>query len=239
MPSPDHDATAALHKQRAGWLGRVVMVITWAALAMRLGLALQAAHADGRSITAGLMTYFGYFTIWTNLFVALVLTITLGAGRRRWQRFFAHPQTLGCVATSTILVGLGYHFLLSEIWNPKGLQWLTDLLLHYVVPPGFCIYWFQVAPKSPLPWWSPVAWSLYPFFYFCYALLRGSFLGTYPYPFIDVTSIGFLSATRNAFALLIMFAIFGGILLATGKAVDRARARKSGCVPAVEPENPG
>ncbi len=238
MRTPDQDAFAVRRANRTGWLRRGVMIITWTALVLQLVLSLQAAQANGKSITAGLMVYFGYFTILTNLCVALALTIPTGGGRTRLQRFFAHPQTLGCMATSTILVGLGYHFLLRQVWNPEGVQWLSDLLLHYVVPVGFCTYWFRVAPKSPVPWWSPLAWGMYPFLYFCHALLRGAFLGTYPYPFIDVNSIGYLSATRNALTLVILFVIMGGILLAAGKAVDRARARRSGCPPSVEPENP-
>lgn len=220
MPTPDHDLSDVRSSLNGGWLGRVVMIIAWVALALQLVLSLQAANADGRSIAAGLMTYFGYYTIWTTLFVALALTIPTAGGHTRVQRFFAHPQTLGCVVTSTILVGLGYHFLLRQVWNPAGLQWFLDLLLHYVVPAGFLLYWFHVTPKSSLPWWSPLAWSLYPFFYFCYVLLRGALIGTYPYPFIDVASIGFLTATRNAFALILVFVVAGGFLLAINRAAN-------------------
>ena len=238
MRTPDQDAFAVRRASRTGWLGRVVMIITWAALGLQLVLSLQKAQADGKPVTAGLMVYFGYFTILTNLCVALALSIPTGGVRTRLQRFFAHPQTLGCMATSTILVGLGYHFLLRQVWNPEGLQWFAYLLLHYVVPVGFCTYWFLVAPKSPLPWWSPLAWGIYPFLYFGHALLRGAFLGIYPYPFIDVTAIGYQSATRNALSLVILFVIMGGILLAVGKAMDRARVRRSECPPSVEPESP-
>lgn len=164
-------------------------------------------------MASGLMVFFDYFTIWTNLFIAVALTISIGGGGTRLQRFFAHPQTHGCAVTSMFLVGLGYHFLLRQVWNPTGLQWILDLFSHYLLPAGFFMYWFRVIPKLPLPWWSPLAWSLYPFFYFCYALLRGALIGIYPYPFIDVASLGYLIATRNAFALILVFVLAGGILL--------------------------
>jgi hypothetical protein len=226
MPSPDHDASAALHKQRAGRLGRVVMVITWAALLLQLGLSLQAARAGGRPISSGLMVYFGYFTIWTNLFVALALSIPGGPGCSRLHGLCNHPQILACAATSMILVGVGYHFLLRQIWNPDGLQWFADLLLHYVVPAGFCTYWFRSSPKSSLPWWSPLVWSIYPFLYFCHALVRGMLLDAYPYPFIDVTLIGYLPASLNALTLMAAFVIVGIMLLAAGKVAERAKARR-------------
>jgi len=202
-----------------------MMVITWAAVLLQLALSLQLAQANGKSVTAGLVVYLGYFTVLTNIFVALALTIPTGDGSTRLQRFFAHPQTLACAATSTILVGLAYHFLLRHVWNPEGPQWFADLLLHYVVPVGFCAHWLDALPKSPLPWWSPLAWSMYPLLYFGYALMRGLFVFTYPYPFIDVTAIGYPMAFRNAFGLVAVFVIIGGLLLAIGKAAERARAR--------------
>ena len=225
MPSPDHDASAVRHNPRAGRLGRVVMVITWAALLLQLGLSLQAALTDGRPVTDALMGYFGYFTIWTNLFVALALSLPADGRFGRLQRLFNHPQILGCAATSMILVGLAYHFLLRQIWNPEGLQWFADLLLHYVVPAGFCVHWFRGSSKSSLPWWSPLVWSIYPFLYFCHALVRGLLLDAYPYPFIDVTLIGYLPASLNALTLMAGFAIVGIMMLAAGKAAERAKAR--------------
>lgn len=225
MPTPDHDPCAVRRNPRAGRLARLLMIVAWVALLLQLGLSLQAALADGRPVTEGLMVYFGYFTIWTNLFVALALTLPADGRFGRLHRFFNHPQILACAATSMILVGLAYHFLLRQIWNPEGLQWIADLLLHYVMPAGFCVHWFRSSPKSPLPWWSPLVWSLYPFLYFCHALVRGLLLDAYPYPFIDVTEIGYLPASLNALTLMAAFGLVGIIMLAAGKALERAKAR--------------
>ena len=34
--------------------------------------------------------------------------------------------------TAIVLVGLGYHVLLRNIWDPQGAQWLADVLLHHL-----------------------------------------------------------------------------------------------------------
>ena len=194
---------------------------------MQLWLSLRLAQTNGKSLAGGLLVYFGYFTVLTNIFVALQVTSKAFAGLNWICQFFARPQTMACGATSIALVGLGYHFLLRHIWNPEGLQWLADMVLHYVVPAAFCLYWLLAVPKASLRWWSPLAWCIYPVVYFAYALVRGVALGEYPYPFIDVTAIGYGQALRNALGLLIAFVIVGWFLLAIGRAIEHYKKRSS------------
>ena len=203
----------------------VILLATaaWFGVLLQLWLSLQLAQANGKSAAMGLLVYLGFFTVLTNIFVALVLTLPLFARGTAIGRFFAHPQTMACAATSIVLVGLGYHFLLRHIWNPQGLQWLADMQLHYVVPVLYCLYWLIVVPKSGLPWWSPLLWCAYPMTYFAYALARGAVLDIYPYPFIDVTAIGFGQAARNAVGLLFAYVFVGAILLALGKTIGARR----------------
>jgi hypothetical protein len=130
---------------------------------------------------------------------------------------------MACAATSIVLVGLCYYFLLRHIWNPQGLNFLADVQMHYVMPTLFCLYWLVTLPKSALPWWSPLAAGIYPTGYFAYVLVRGTILGTYPYPFIDVTTIGYGLTLRNALGLLVVFILVGWILLAIGKTISKTK----------------
>ena len=222
--SPDASATQRRAGPRA-LAGIVLAVVAWSSVLLQLWLSLRLAESNGKSVPAGLLVYLGYFTVLTNIFVALALTSPALAAPSRARRFFAHPQTLACTATSIALVGLGYHFLLRNIWNPEGPQWLADVLLHYVVPVAFCVYWLLVLPKSPLPWWSPLVSCIYPVVYLVYALVRGVVLGAYPYPFIDVTAIGYSQALRNALGLLVAFVLVGWLFLALGKAIEHFNER--------------
>ena len=54
-----------------------------------------------------------------------------------------------------------------------------------------------------------------------YVFLRGVLLGSYPYHFIDVTSLGYSWALINAMGLLVAFAVLGGVVYAI--AVFRGR----------------
>lgn len=208
-------------------LAFTLAILAWSGVILQLWLSLRLAQTNGKSLAAGVAVFLGYFTVLTNIFVCLVLTLRALPAPGRVGRFFAWPQTLACAATSIVLVGLGYHFLLRDIWNPQGLQWLADMLLHYVVPVVFCLYWLIVLPKSTLPFWSPLAWCVYPIIYFICALLRGAAGGAYPYPFIDVTAIGYSQVLQNGIALLLAYLAVGWLLLALCRSVGRIKSRLS------------
>ena len=217
----------ALSEQRAA-LNPVALglaLLAWSGVLLQLFLSLRLAQANGHSLAYGLVVYLGYFTVLTNLFVALVLSaLAVPAHSPSLLPFLRRPGTLGCAATSIALVGLGYHFLLRNIWDPQGAQWLADTLLHYVTPMAFCVYWLWALPKAGLGWRAPWVWCLYPLLYFAYAMVRGEWLGTYPYPFIDVGAIGYPGAFTSALGLLVVFLIVAGLLLAVGRAIEQRRS---------------
>ena len=51
-----------------------VALLAWAALAVQLWLTMGIVLAQGRGFTMGLVVYFGFFTVLTNLLAALVMT---------------------------------------------------------------------------------------------------------------------------------------------------------------------
>ncbi|MEZ5416128.1 MAG: Pr6Pr family membrane protein [Vicinamibacterales bacterium] len=203
-------------------MAAVLAVTAWSAVLLQLWLSVGLGLANGRSVVEGVLVYLGYFTVLTNIFVALVLTARLVPSAWTGRRPLSHPQAAACAACSIALVGLGYHALLREVWDPQGLQWLADVMLHYVVPAAYCAFWLLVIPAPALPWWSPLAWSAYPLAYFAYALARGAVFGTYPYPFIDVTAIGYGQALANAAGLLSGFVVVGWLFLLLQRGVRRA-----------------
>lgn len=200
-------------------LVQALALLAWSGVLLQLWLSLS----RSKSLFEGLLTYLSFFTVLTNIFVALALSLPLYAPASRLGRFFASAQTMACAATSIALVALSYHFLLSHIWNPQGLQWLADVLLHYLVPAAYCAYWLFAAPRRRLPWWSPLAWCLYPLSYFAYALLRGAALGSYPYYFIDVAAIGYSRTLLNASGLLLGFVLVGWLFMAVATMIGRYR----------------
>lgn len=162
-----------------------VAVLAWGALLLQLFLSLRMSLANGKSIGHGLWMYFAYFTVLTNLLVATVATVAArrGDGGRDlpWR---------GCAVTAIVLVGLGYHLLLRGLADPEGLDWLSNLLLHYLVPLAALAWWLWSPPRRHIAATEPWRWLQWPLLYAVYALVRGAISGFYPYPFIDVPALG-------------------------------------------------
>ncbi len=186
----------------------LLSVLAWAAVSLQLGLSLQLVRAQGGGIADAVVIVLGYFTILSNLFVALTAgAVALSPGSR-----LASPMFRGCATTAIVVVGLGYHLLLREIWDPQGWQWVADNLLHYAVPIAALAHWLWCPPHTRLPMHAPLLWALYPVAYLAYALIRGEWIGTYPYPFIDVPTLGYPRVFANAAGLLLVFLAAGALL---------------------------
>jgi hypothetical protein len=206
-------------------LATPVALVAWFGVLLQLMLSLELAAANGKSAVDGLVVYLGYFTVLTNLLVAVSLSWPLLGPRSSPGRWFQRPGVASAIAVSIAIVGLAYHLLLRHIWAPQGLQWLADVTLHYAVPLLCMVHWWFCVPPARMAWHAPLAWAAWPLAYLVYALLRGAWLQSYPYPFIDVTALGYPQTLLNAAGLLVVFLLLGSVLVAIGRARFKRLAR--------------
>ena len=197
----------------------VAVLLGWAGLSIQLYLIFYSRWALGASLLGGLLSFFSYFTVLTNTLVATVLTCALTSRESAARRWFLQPWVSSGIAVSIAVVGLAYNVLLRHLWHPEGWQWLADELLHDVMPLLFLAWWWLCVPKGTLRLRHIALWVIYPLVYFAYALLRGHLLATYPYPFIDVDTLGYPQVFVNAGGLLAGFVLIA--LLMVG--LDRRR----------------
>ncbi|WP_439518214.1 Pr6Pr family membrane protein [Hydrogenophaga sp.] len=182
-------------------LTRLVALVAWFGLLLQLALTIRLVLSQGGTVAGALLIYFGYFTVLTNLLVAVSLSVPARALRS--------PGVATGVAVSIALVGLAYHLLLRHVWNPQGLQWIADVTLHYATPLLCVLHWWWVVPPVRHAWHAPAVWAAWPLAYLVYALLRGHWLQSYPYPFIDVMALGYAQSLVNALGLLAAFLLMG------------------------------
>ena len=190
-----------------------IALIAWAAVLVQLVLSVSHGLARGESLARALGDYFGYFTILTNLLVACVLTVPSLAPSSAAGRWLADARVTWSAAAAIVLVGVAYHLLLSQLFNPTGLEAVTDLGLHYLVPPLYTLYWVAFADAPALAWpRAALPLALYPLGYFAVIMGRGAVVGRYPYFFVDVGQLGFPAAFRNALGLLACYLVVAWLL---------------------------
>lgn len=179
-----------------------------AAVLLQAWLTLALVRGQGGGVLQALGVLAGYFTILSNVFVALTATAQAGAP----GAWLAKPSVRGCATTAIVLVGLGYHLLLRALWDPQGWQRVADDLLHYAVPIAALLHWLLFPSREPLPATAPLRWLAYPLAYVVWVLARGAWLGTYPYPFVDVDALGYGRVVLNAAGLLLVFLATGALM---------------------------
>jgi hypothetical protein len=194
-------------------------MIGWLSVALQLYLFINLATANGKTIFTGVIIFISFFTILTNILACLVLSYSSPTSKpvSTLAKFFSYPLVASGVAVSIAMVGIVYHFLLRKIWNPQGFQLIADMSLHYLMPTLFIIYWALFVNKAGLRWLHSIVWCVYPIAYLCYSLVRGKIMGSYPYPFIDVSTIGYQQALINSLGLLVCFIVLGLVFVAVSK----------------------
>jgi hypothetical protein len=193
-----------------------IAVAGWFALIAQLYLNLTSHIA---SIPELITRYFSYFTILTNLIVAVCCTSLLLFNN---NNFFAKPKTLTAITVYIVIVGIIYNVILRSLWNPQGLQKIVDELLHTVIPVLFFLFWILFVPKGSLQWQNIFPWLIYPLIYLVLVLIRGTLSGFYPYPFIDVNKLGLSKTIINSLGITSIFLIISLVFIA----IDRMMKRK-------------
>lgn len=191
-----------LQSKTAKWISLIIVILGWFALIAQFYLIIL-----NRTTSVGetVIRYFTFFTILTNLLVALCFTYLLFNPKSKPGIFFSKSTTLTAISVYIIVVGMVYNLILRFLWSPKGLQFIVDELLHTVIPILCIIFWWKYARTKALKWKDAYPWLIYPLVYIFIILIRGASSGFYPYPFIDVNTIGYAKVFLNSAILAVCF----------------------------------
>ena len=190
-------------------------------------ISINRAIVEDNSVGEVVINMLGYFTILTNTFAAIVLTTLSLFPNSRMGKVFITPKVFGCVVTSMLWVGIGFHVLLSDYWSPDGMEAVTNYLNHYIVPSALFLIWLVFPPKTQIPKWTPLIWEIYPVIYGIYIILLGELVDKYPYPFFDVNVIGYSKALLNGLVILLVILGIGYFVRSTVNLSSRLRSNQS------------
>ncbi len=159
--------------------------------------AITAANNDGghfHPAAARAANAFAFFTIESNLLVGLG-TLLLAVRLDRSSTPFAALRLTGLVAIT--ITGIVFHAVLAQTLDLKNWDAVGNELVHTVVPVMAVVGWLLIGPRRIVS--ARVAWLslIFPVCWLSFTLIRGAIIHWYPYPFIDVTQLGYGRAAVN------------------------------------------
>jgi hypothetical protein len=207
-------------------------VLAWAAVGVSFTLAVTGYYVATMdldkptilgNVTGGndtvlerLLDWSTYFTILSNIVVAVVLTVLAArpALFTRTDRVGTIWRTLRLDSLLMIIItGVVYNLLLAT-GGKTGWDLVSNTLLHVVVPLVTPIVWIIAGPRGLI---SPriIGYSLLlPLAWATYALVRGAAVGAYPYPFLDVSTNGLASVLVFIAAIIVIAVLLALVLWA-------------------------
>jgi hypothetical protein len=182
----------------------------YASLAGQLAVILQ--YPGTSDLGRILANYFSYFTIQTNLLIALWFTLGFFRMDRPLSGFLEGAR-LAIIAYGTVTMVVFWTLLYGRHPIAPGLAWWANLGLHLVLPLAM---WLDLALQPParvLPRrFVPLVLS-FPLAYAAWSLTRGLLTGWFPYFFIDPRVVGGLAAVGLVMAgLMAVFLLLGFLL---------------------------
>lgn len=193
----------------AAWIGLVVQ--------------FQVTYSKTASVPLTLSILLAFFTIITNVLVAIVFTLI--AFRRRLPRHF--DSIVAGTMLSIAMVGIVNAIFLWGALELSGGSALVDKLLHIATPILVPLFWIFCMRKGSLKFRHPVLWAIYPLLYLAYGMVRGSMTGQYAYPFLDAAKLGWRRTALTAFIIAIVFMACGYAVVL----IDHLMARRGKPLP--------
>ncbi len=164
---------------------------------------------------------FRMFTTLSNCAVALYYIVDLFVERNEWMKKLKFAVTMcitltGCVA-AILLRGM------FDSMTP--LQQTGIFLLHDVTPICTVLDWIIFDKKGQTTKQMPLFAALFPIAYLVFIFVSAPFVGSmkYPYPFIDITTLGIGMVIVNVIGLTIAFMVVGYLAVFIDHKLDNVK----------------
>jgi hypothetical protein len=189
------------------------------------GVAISAVTAANNSAghfhpaAARALNAFAFFTIQSNL-LAGVGSLLLAIRPDRDSQAFAVLRVTGLVAIT--VTGLVFHAVLARTLDLAGWDALGNELVHTVVPVMTVVGWLALGPRALITVRTVWLSLIFPIGWLAFTLIRGAIAHWYPYPFIDVTRLGYFRAAINCvWVALLLLGLSAGAKLLDGWLAQR------------------
>ena len=127
--------------RRLALLGLIVCIVA-------LGAELTVQLARGDCVLSALLRFLSYYTVVTNILLALIYTAHLKPSRT--LQVFRGARVRTMAAAMIALVMLVYALILARTENPHGLERVSVIAAHYITPPIYLLWWAATSGRDRL-----------------------------------------------------------------------------------------
>ena len=158
------------------------------------------------------VNFFSFFTIQSNILAVVALFALVLVPRQDRTPLFDGAR--GAAVLYMTITGVVFALLLSGLQEDlqTSASWV-DFVVHKLMPVVLVADWLVDRPRHRLPRWTVLAWLAFPLAWLVYTLVRGASADWYPYPFVDVSELGYGGVLARAVGLAAGFAAVGVLLL--------------------------
>ncbi len=213
------DRQAVPQRRGALALAGLTAALGWISLAIEGYRSLTSAMAHGHRLGEAVFLYLHFFTILTNLGVAVLMSVTVA--RRLAQRPLPPAGLYNASLVYMLVTCVTYEAVLRSKWAPHGMQFFTDFAIHDIIPALTLVFWIAFAPRAGACWRDARRMLVYPVLYFAMTLAAGALGEGYPYNFFDVTALGLPTVLIVGTLFLVVFYLLG--LATTALSMGRPR----------------
>jgi hypothetical protein len=164
------------------------------------------------SLFMSIVYYFNYFTNWTNILLTAYFFITCFLYDYKIGVWSNKDYVRSALLLYILVIGVGFHFLISKFWEPEGILLWGSNICHYITPILMLIDCALLKPSIKIKFKHTVLWLIYPIAYALFVIIKGSLTGHYPYFFLHVGDLGIVRVLINIIGFLCVYLILGNLI---------------------------
>ena len=233
-PIHPYDRSMVVADRRAALAFRVV-----AALLIALGITRLLGIGDPPISFSTLLFYTMQSNILCLVWMVLLIIRTVkdlrAAGAKGWSS--PSPRVGGAVMQAITVTMLIYLVVLLPQSEPGYVPFtLTDTLVHVVTPVLLILDWALFSPKGRFRGWDPLIWAALPYLYLLFAFGWGALGGefspgrSFPYPFMDIGTLGLSGVALWIVALTVALVAVGYLFLLIDRVLGTVAVRRAAAV---------
>ena len=182
-------------------------------------------NSEGLSGVIGRVSdYFSYFTHWSNILVAIVLTLIWRGSPHIHSKWFAVLRLDSLIMIT--VTGLIFAIVLAPSMELRGWEYASNALEHYITPILTVLVFIVFGPRRQLNYRFVLPALILPLTWVVFALIRGAIIHAYPYGFVNAAEWGYGTVFLNLVGVVIVGILFGLMFVAIDRfASKRQRAK--------------